>query len=235
MSRVRLLIGLACAGAAAGLVFVLAIGSSTAGTKRTAQACRLSSQQPAQPLALNTEAVGGNNVKTVAMEKEIFECQQPGAVEIRDHETFVEIVEVKGHGQFSTASRSVEESICRKDFTTGAISCRIGTVQLASAVDPTPLKGCAPSPAGTPSEFVAMDSATSGPLMKTVKVDKEVFDCSQRFGGQGVVGDYYLFTEIVESASGSAGLTPVSKSFDGIVCFKSVVEAQILGCERFTP
>ena len=123
MSKARLLIGIACAGAAAGLVFAVTLGSSTAGTKRTAQPCQLSNQQPAQPLVLNTEAIGPSAVKSVAMEKELFVCQHPGAVSsIVDHETFVEIVEQKGHNQFFTQSRSVEQSICRKDFSAGTIS-----------------------------------------------------------------------------------------------------------------
>ena len=65
-------------------------------------------------------------------------------------------------------------------------------------------------------------------FVKTVRVDKEVFDCSGR------IGDVYLFTEVIE-ATASSGFRPVRTQFEGVVCFKNETTAQVVECKLFTP
>jgi hypothetical protein len=57
-------------------VSLAAGGGSEPGTE--ALSCQPTNPQPAQPLEMNT-VVGGGVAKTVAMEKELFDCQDPAA------------------------------------------------------------------------------------------------------------------------------------------------------------
>ena len=103
--------------------------------------------------------------------------------------------------------------------------------------DPTPFQGCVPLPAqNQPFAPVRMNTVAIDTMTKTVKVEKEVLDCSHRFNAP-VLGDVYLFTEIIEGLSqipqGFPTLAPISKTFEGIICFKDTQEVQLKFCERF--
>jgi hypothetical protein len=65
-------------------------------------------------------------------------------------------------------------------------------------------------------------------LVATVKVEKEVFDCS------GQIGDLYLFTKIVE-AKGASSFKVTQRQFMGLICLKDEVTARLKQCKLFTP
>ena len=67
-----------------------------------------------------------------------------------------------------------------------------------------------------------------GVCVKTVTVEKEVFDCA------GQIGDLYLFTEVIESAHGR-DVRPVGTQFEGVICLKNEATAQLVSCKLFTP
>jgi hypothetical protein len=65
-------------------------------------------------------------------------------------------------------------------------------------------------------------------VVKTVKVEKEVFDCGGR------IGDVYVFT--VRAASvGAGGFGRASTRFSGVLCLKDEAKAQVAVCKLFTP
>jgi hypothetical protein len=55
--------------------------------------------------------------------------------------------------------------------------------------------------------------AKGEPLIKTIKVEKELFDCD------GPVVELFVFTEIVESER-KGTIRPISKTFEAILCRK---------------
>ncbi len=80
-----------------------------------------------------------------------------------------------------------------------------------------------------PTHPIEMSTVTlNDGFVKTVRLDKEVFDCS------GQIGDVYLFTEVIE-ATQRTGFRPVRTQFEGVVCFKNETTAQIVQCKLFTP
>jgi hypothetical protein len=208
--------------------------------------CQLAQPQPGEPLELNSVNVRDVFVKTVAMQKEVFDCNVPNPqggshLQVRDLETFIEIVELHRGNQIFPVSKSVESVLCVKDFPFpqpgGSAVCRAQPVPLGGAPDPTPFQGCVPLPAQSqPFAPVRMSTVAIDTMTKTVKVEKEVLDCSHRFNGP-VLGDVYLFTEIIEGPSqtpqGFPTLAPISKTFEGIICFKDTQEVQLKLCERF--
>jgi hypothetical protein len=214
--------------------------------------------QPEAPLKLNLVAVG-KLAKTIAMEKEVFDCfdAQSTLSEIRDVETFIEIVEradnrrddrgKKRHRKriahsgkpsrgLKTLSKRVDTATCRKNLTTGRVACATRRVPLG--VTNAPLAGCTTTrsrypfePLTQPAHPVEMSTTVlDGRVVKTVKDEKEVFDCAGR------IADVYLFTEIVEAVDRrGSGFEGVARTFDGVICFKDEVRAQITACRLFTP
>jgi hypothetical protein len=174
---------------------------------------------------MNTVADTGL-AKTVAMEKEVFNCQPPtgGPATIRDVETFIELVEHASSTGVTTVTRGVQVATCDKSLATGTVRCSNRILPLGSP-NPTPLKGCQlanPQPLGT----VQMNTVTLSPFVKTVKVEKEVFNCS------GAIGDVYVFTELVEQRT-STSYKPFVTVFDGIVCFKVPSTGAVRSCAQF--
>jgi hypothetical protein len=200
-------------------------------------------------LKLNLVALRGS-AKTIAMEKEVFDCfnAQSTLEQIKDVETFIELVAGAGHDRKkdssgrhesngqpspSAAALSVSTVTCSKSLIDGRVACSTGAVPIG--VTQAPLAGCSMT-RGTypfaaveqPTHPVEMSSVVVGEAVKTVKVEKEVFDCAGR------VADLYLFTNRVETAShGSFG--PAKTTFTGVVCFKNEGKAQITDCKVFNP
>ena len=203
------------------------------------EGCRLHSPQPEAPLKLNLVAVRGL-AKAIAMEKEVFDCfdARSTLAQIKDHETFIEIVQRAKGGKkptVKTIAVTVMSVTCVKDLKTGRVSCKSARVPLARTS--TPLSRCRPTrsrypfePMEQPSHPVEMSTVLlHGKLAKTVKVEKEVFDCA------GQIGDLYVFTELVEAVRGSKGFAHVSTKFQGVMCFKNEARATLVSCSLFTP
>ena len=219
---------------------VLASVSIAAGDDRAkarkAQAgsgCQPTNPQPSQPLEMNTVVVNGH-AKTVAMEKELFDCQaQDGTVQfVRDVETFVEIIERATSTNVTTVARRVIIATCDKNWLpNGSVSCRTANITLGGLVGDA-LKGCRPLPPGgvvrNPEDPVEMNTVVMGDFIKTIKVEKEVFACAN-----GRIGDLYLFTELIERRSSAAPIpAPFAERFDGIMCFKDPAQGVIERCTR---
>jgi hypothetical protein len=185
-------------------------------------------QAPAQPLELNTVAADGL-FKTVAMEKEIFTCRNAAGnpVVIRDLETFIEVIQ-RANGELVAVR--VDLAICNKDFRDDRVSCAIAPLPLA-APEPTPLAGCDIETHRVPADPVQMNTAITGPVVKTIKVEKEWFRCGNR------IRDIYVFTEIMErrqqAAGGGETYVPFLRRAFGVVCVKNVRAGRIQSCHRF--
>jgi len=189
-------------------------------------ACRLHDPQPTDPLEMNTVAAAGL-FKTVAMAKELFDCQAAGARTVaKDLETFIEIVQ--------DAKRVIELRVelahCTKDFAAGTVKCVWSKPDLFQL--PTPIAGCDPTTLHSPPDPVVMNTAVAG-VIKTIKVEKEIMQCGAE------IGDLYTFTEIIEArtalASGGFTFRPIIHRFLGVMCFKQVQQADINRCARFNP
>ena len=210
----------------------LAAGDDRARTAQADVACVLFDPQPAQPLEMNTVVVAGH-AKTVAMEKELFDCRsaETGDRFARDVETFVEIVERASSTTVTTVARRVIVATCDKNFDDGSVSCRTASVALGGLVG-NALSGCEPPlPGGVirnPADPVEMNTVVMGDFIKTIKLEKEVLEC-----GEDRVGDVYLFTELIERRSSAAPIpVPFSNRFDGIMCFKDTSQGAIVSCNR---
>jgi hypothetical protein len=177
-------------------------------------------------------------VKTIATEKELFTCTDDAGdvVLIRDVETFVEIVEtVRARPPgFTTIARSVDVATCVKNFERGTIRCRSTAVPLRRTQ--RPLAGCRSvsgtypfAPIEQPRRPLEMNTVVVGDLVKTIKVDKEIFECADT-----LIGDVYVFTEIVEESTGQTFRT-VARDFDGVVCFKDPARTRVVACRTFGP
>jgi hypothetical protein len=232
----------AAALAAAGsvLLMIVPIATSANGPSPSPipQGCQLRSPQPEAPLELNVVAVK-NLVKTIAVEKELFGCfdAQSNLASIKTVDTTIEITERGTTGPnptITTVGKSIETQTCAKNLQTGRVSCKAEAVPLGTTE--TPLTGCSVNhgtypfdPVQQPTHPIEMSTVVlDDGLVKTVQVEKEVFDCAGR------IGDVYLFTDLVESTQ-STGFRPVRTQFGGVVCFKNEATAQLAECKLFTP
>jgi hypothetical protein len=200
-----------------GLTLWITLGNAAVNGPQTAQkrsaACRLASPQPAEPLELNLVVVK-TIAKSIAMEKEVFLCEGS----IKDVETFIDWVQV---GATKPRAPTVVQAACEKSYSKGVVSCKSRRVTVGPPS--SPLRGCKPLPMDRqPASPVRMSSVVVGQLVKTVKVEKEIWSCPKG------IGDIYLFTEIVEKAPGKVS-KPV---FDGVLCIKSESEGELVRCDR---
>lgn len=240
-----LAVAFAAAVAAVVLLGPLAAGGGSASPSPSPipQGCQLKSPQPEAPLKLNVVAVR-QFVKSIAMEKEVFNCYdaQSRLAQIKDVETFIEIIERTQPGRSKKSpsagtvvlAKRVEVVSCVKDLGNGRVSCKSEAKQLGTTN--TPLMQCSTTH-GTypfaevdqPSHPVEMETVVlRNGLVKTVKVEKEVFSCSGR------VADVYLFTHIHETATARAVRT-TGMRFEGAICFKDEPRGRISACRLFTP
>lgn len=201
------------------------------------EGCRLQTPQPEAPLKVNAVAAK-DLVRTIVMKKEVFECFDATSTltQIEDVETFVHLIERAERSNtpgVAAIGMRVEAVTCVKDLETGRVTCSMAAVPLGSTV--TPLKGCSPTK-GTypfdrveqPSHPVEMTTRTVTGLLKTTKVENEMFDCA------GEIGDMYLFTSIVQEAD-STTFTPRGRRFDGLLCLTDEATAALSECMLFTP
>jgi hypothetical protein len=224
---------LLCAVIVAGFASVLVTVLGGSAGAQVTPLCTPTNPQPAAPLEMNTVVIG-SVAKTVAMEKELFDCQDStGAQFARDVETFVEILETGTATNISTAARRVIIATCDKNFVpTGRVLCKSKTITLTAPVA-NPLAGCRQFPAAsvlkTPADPVEMNTVVVGDVVKTIKVEKEVLDCGT------FVGEVYLFTEVIELRTAAQPVpATIATRFDGIMCRKTVQLGDITSCTRFT-
>jgi hypothetical protein len=206
-----------------------------------ANGCDLADVQPGQPLELNAVRAHGL-AKFVAMEKEIFHCRgAEGRVEeIRDVETFVELVKARSGRGTKTVDRRVDVVSCSKSLRTGRVVCR--STELPLGAMSNPLQGCSltrgeyPFDAiRQPSDPVEMETVALGGKVVTVKAEKEILACPSG------LAEVYLFTEVEESPTkvrderGKAvkTLAPSAWRFSGIVCFKDRAHGAVIRCRTF--
>jgi hypothetical protein len=209
------------------------------------QGCRLHAPQPEAPLKLNVVAARGV-AKTIAMEKEVFDCYNERSTlqQIKDVETFIELVDHPASGKKQTAAGrkanpkpaptvSVTAVTCTKALANGRISCKTAAVPLG--VTSAPLAGCSPmhgtypfGPVEQPSHPVEMSTVFVRGLAKNVKVEKEVFDCGGR------IGDVYVFTTRTASLAGGAFGRAATRFF-GVICLKDEAKALVAVCKLFAP
>ena len=202
------------------------------------EGCQLQSPQPEAPLKLNV-VPRKDLVKAVTMEKETFNCYDAKSTlaQIKDLETFVEVVEQSQGGRspgMTTVRVAVDAVTCVKDLKNGRVSCKSESIPLA--VTDKPLTRCTPTRSNypfaliqQPSHPVEMETVVSDDkLVTTIKVEKEIYDCS------GQLGDLYLFTERVEFADANT-FRPVQRRFSGVICFKDETAAKLTACKVFTP
>jgi hypothetical protein len=204
------------------------------------EGCQLRAPQPDAPLKLNVVAVR-KLAKTIVMEKEVFDCfnAQGALTQVKDVETFIEVVErarqtAKSKPGMAIVAKSAAAATCVKNLTSGRVSCRFDRLPLGTSQ--TPLAGCSLKsgtypfePVAQPKHPVQMETVSlPGGIVRTVKVEKEVFDCG------GAIGDVYVFTELLERAVANSFRPPVA-SFHGVVCLKNAATARITGCRVFAP
>jgi hypothetical protein len=224
--------------AVVGVIVPLATSADGPSPSPIPEGCQLRSPQPEAPFKLNVVAVK-NLAKTIAVETEVFSCfdAQSNLAQIKDVDTTIELIERGSTGAkptLTTVSKSIMAETCSKNLQTGRVSCKAETLPLG--VTETPLTKCQVTKGTYPFDTVVqpthpleMNTVTlDDGLVKTVRVDKEVFDCSGR------IGDVYLFTEVVE-ATNPSGFSLDRTQFEGVVCFKNETTAKVSECKLFTP
>jgi hypothetical protein len=214
----------------------LATGGGGQSPSPIPQGCQLKSPQPEAPLKLNVVAVR-RFVKSIAMEKEVFNCYgaESRLEQVRDVETFIEVIErTRSGGRTEVLAKRIDVVSCVKDLTNGRVSCRSEAMQLGSTSTPlarcTTTHGTYPFPElQQPAHPVEMETVVlRNGLVKTVKVEKEVFFCNGR------IADLYLFTHVHESAT-TRSVRTTGERFDGVICFKDEARGRISECRLFTP
>lgn len=219
----------------------------------TSTQCTLQENTPSHPLELNMETLGPR-FKTIAMEKEVFQCpsvtggdantQSEPEGQVVDVETFIEIVERAveddngDNGRVVVVERRVEVARCVKDFNANTVDCSISQRQVPrvsqTGQNPfNPLTECTPKES-QPDDPVAMATEENEGFVKTVKVEKEHLSCTEGSA------DLYLFTEIIEAqrripGTNTTSIRPVQRRFDAFFCAKRDDNADIEGCLSFNP
>jgi hypothetical protein len=203
---------------------------------------------------LNAVAVE-NLEKSIAMSKEVFDCYDAHSTltQVKDVETFIELTESgtakKGYYSttkwgkkpppppppgFTALTKSVTVDTCVKDLQKGTVACKSADMPLGTTTAPlskcTLTKGTYPFPTIVqPTHPVQMSTVVlANGLVKTVKVEEEVFDCS------GQIGDVYVFTDVGELA-GDKGFSSLGTTFQGVICLKDESTATVVSCKLFTP
>ena len=222
------------------------------------QGCQLRSPQPEAPLMLNVVAVR-QFVKTVAIEKEVFDCfdAQSTLAQIKEVDTLIELTGrgepgkgsepdkkwgppgkkwegVKKSPGFEPLTKTVDADTCTKDLKTGGVAC--GRVAVPLGVTSTPLSKCSVTKGTYP--FPAVQQPTHPIQMGTATLDNGLVQTvaleKEVFDCAGQIGDVYLFTEVSESTGGH-GFSSLGTTFEGVICFKDESTAKVVSCKLFTP
>jgi hypothetical protein len=244
----RLLSSVVAIAAVSAAVAASAGGATSPSPSPIPSACQLVSPQPEAPLQSNLVGMG-SLAKTLTMETEVFDCYDAKSTlaSVKEVQTLIEFVDRSDQGKhdksphMTALGRSATAETCTKDLKAGTVACK--SVNLPLGVTTTPLahcsvtKGTYPFPVVTqPTHPLELDTVKlSHGMVKSVAVQKEVFDCA------GQIGDVYLFTEVNEFATGSdywdkaTGFSGAGTQFEGVVCLKSEATATVVSCKLFTP
>ncbi|HZQ66760.1 MAG TPA: hypothetical protein VFA66_16205 [Gaiellaceae bacterium] len=185
---------------------------------------------PGLPLELNAAATGVL-VKTVAMQEELFACQDSPSspTAIRDLETFVELVGREAGGNVDLVSTKVMAVTCDQRVTaTGAITCGKSAINAPSAPGPNATQ-CNPRAENLVMNTVATDDSL---FVTTTELDAEKFTCNANTRND----DLYLFTQLLEPVH--ANLQDIDDpvfSWLGVFCNQNRDQGKLKGCVRFTP
>jgi hypothetical protein len=235
--------GLAALGVALGLLVPLALAGGDHAKRASAVTCTVSSTPtPAFPLELNTVAFG-TLAKTVAMEKDVLNCQgqgPSGTVSLtRDVETFVDVAEripPSGTPTVTMLAPTVFVSICDKTpapaAAGGGIACKQVSVRVTKATAPPLTNQCGQPIAQLP-DPVEMNSINfHDDWVKTIKVEKEIYSCNDGT----TFNDLYLFTELLEKKNANGdNFTPPIARVVGVFCQRNKFDGTIGPCNWFTP
>src|SRR5581483_2560326 len=220
---------------ALGLVAAIAVPFAVAGAepgigKRAAfQSCS-PLNEPGFPLELNSSATGAL-VKSVAMEEDIFACQDSPSspTATRDLETFVELVGRETGGTVGFVSAKVMTVTCDKRLTaTASVTCGKSAIDAPKGPGPNATQ-CSPRNENIAMSTVATDDSL---FVKTTELDKEQFYCDNNTRND----DLYLFTQLLEPLHPNLqDIDDPAFSWLGLFCNQNRDEGTLTGCVRFTP
>jgi|GEM_PF-2863244 len=198
-------------------------------TTFTVSRCLLSSEQPEDPISMNTVR-NGNIVKTIHAEKQIFDCslEQGDIPVIVDVTIFADIYE--DMSTKSVISKQVQVATCTKDEDIAVvIDCEVTTPSTT------------PVPVGTGCEELSdithpqeMNTVNKGDTVKTIEAQKEVFLCILD-GSTIKKVDLIVFTEIWEDLGKLKQAAPqdplVKKTFESMRCVVLTNTATVESCK----
>jgi hypothetical protein len=181
---------------------------------------------PTDPIDMNTVSFK-EFVKTVHIEKEIFQCvTNNGAPVIVVVSLFTELFE--NMRTLSTINKTAETVTCIKGYN-GTISyCDSKQIPI---IDEYPVRAnCDPNSLRTLDIMSPIEMETivdSEGISKTIEAEKEVFQCDFRENTPTRLLDVILFTEIFEDiTSGQI----IKKSVESISCLKDIQTAEVKIC-----
>jgi hypothetical protein len=185
--------------------------------------CRISSPQPIDAVEMNTVVIG-SKVKTIHVEKHLFDC--PTNVAGLFLKADVSIIIEK----FEDLSGTVPPK-----FTFESVTC----VTNPNLVLPicqqfprvsTPInQPCVASNVGSPIEMNTV--TTSNDIIKTIKAETQVFTCSGPDPADIRIRDITTFTDIFENTA----VTILKKSYQPVICVIDAWQAKFVGCRTFAP
>ncbi|HZQ64862.1 MAG TPA: hypothetical protein VFA66_06520 [Gaiellaceae bacterium] len=219
--------------AVAAIVVPLALaGGQPQSAKRAAFQSCTQTALPTFPLELNSAATGVL-VKSVAMEKDIFTCQDAsGPTGSRDLETFVELVDRESGGSLGFLSAKVLTATCDKRLaSSSSVTCGKTSISTPSAPGPNATQ-C--SPRLQLDDPVEMNTVATGDslFVKTIKLEKEPLSCNDGTTNN----DLYLFTQLVEPVHADLlGIDDPTFTWLGVFCNQNRFQGVLTGCVRFTP
>jgi hypothetical protein len=190
-------------------------------------ACRVSLTPPTDATDMNTVIIG-SKVKTIHVEKEVFDCQSPTAY-IVDVSIYTEILENLATYPNVASNKTFEAITCVKEANTGnVVGCQKSSIPSSTTTLPT-LYSCKSNTVGFPIEMNTV--VGSNKIVKTVEAQKEAFNCSQSLTSTiPAVKDITIFTEIFENQT--QGI--LKKTADSATCIKDVPKAKVLACKAST-
>ena len=195
--------------------------------------CRVSLLSPPLDATDMNTVIIGSKVKTIHVEKEVFDCQKeitspPIYTYIVDVSIYIEILEDLATFPTVAPKKTFEAVTCVKEANTGnLLGCQKSSIPSSTTL-PTVLS-CKSNAVYFPIEMNTVVGSNN--TVKTVEAQKEVFNCSQpsALGGEAVK-DITIFTEIFENQT--QGI--LKKTADSATCIKDVPKAKVLACKAST-